>query len=138
MGSRLRADDEPTMPERTERHRVGSAPGRLCSGAIVVLPKLSSLQPPARALARNGKTMSSSLLMTRRFAPLFWTQFFSAFSDNFLKNALVFLILFHIGGAGAPGLVTLPAPSFLAPFFFLFRRLGQVTAPLHATAWARR
>ena len=39
--------------------------------------------------------MSSSLLMTRRFAPLFWTQFFSAFSDNFLKNSLVFLILFH-------------------------------------------
>ncbi len=38
--------------------------------------------------------MSSSLLLTRRFAPLFWCQFFSAFSDNFLKNALVFLILF--------------------------------------------
>ena len=38
----------------------------------------------------------SALLMTRRFAPLFWTQFFSAFSDNFLKNALVFLILFAV------------------------------------------
>ena len=32
--------------------------------------------------------------VTRRFAPLFWCQFFSAFNDNFLKNALVFLILF--------------------------------------------
>ena len=41
--------------------------------------------------------MSSSLLLTRRFAPLFWTQFFSAFSDNFLKNSLVFLLsLIHI------------------------------------------
>ena len=39
--------------------------------------------------------MSSSLLLTRRFAPLFWCQFFSAFNDNFLKNALVFLILFR-------------------------------------------
>jgi acyl-[acyl-carrier-protein]-phospholipid O-acyltransferase/long-chain-fatty-acid--[acyl-carrier-protein] ligase len=39
--------------------------------------------------------------MTRRFAPLFWTQFFSAFSDNFLHNALVFVILFHIGGSDA-------------------------------------
>ena len=43
--------------------------------------------------------MSSSLLLTtRRFAPLFWCQFFSAFNDNFLKNALVFLILFAPGG----------------------------------------
>ncbi len=43
-----------------------------------------------------------SLMLTRRFAPLFWCQFFSAFSDNFLKTALVFLILFKIGGsAGA-------------------------------------
>ena len=40
-----------------------------------------------------------SLLTTRRFLPLFWCQFFSAFSDNFLKNALVFLILFKIGGS---------------------------------------
>ena len=43
---------------------------------------------------------SKSLLLSRRFAPLFWCQFFSAFSDNFLKNALVFLILFKIGGVG--------------------------------------
>ena len=42
--------------------------------------------------------MSSSLLTTRRFAPLFWCQFFSAFNDNFLKNALVFLILFKWAG----------------------------------------
>ena len=59
--------------------------------------------------------MSSSLLMTRRFAPLFWTQFFSAFSDNFLKNALVFLILFHIGGTDAEALITLAAAVFIAP-----------------------
>ena len=39
-----------------------------------------------------------SLMLSRRFAPLFWCQFFSAFNDNFLKNALVFLILFEIGG----------------------------------------
>ena len=41
----------------------------------------------------------SPCLLSRRFAPLFWCQFFSAFSDNFLKNALVFLILFKIGGS---------------------------------------
>jgi len=58
--------------------------------------------------------MSSSLLMTRRFAPLFWTQFFAAFSDNFLKTSLVFLLLFHIGGAAAEALITLAAAVFIA------------------------
>ena len=43
--------------------------------------------------------MSNSLMTSRRFAPLFWCQFFSAFNDNFLKNALVFLILFAPGVA---------------------------------------
>ena len=59
--------------------------------------------------------MSSSLLMTRRFAPLFWCQFFSAFSDNFLKNSLVFLILFKVGGSDA--LISLAGAVFIAPFF---------------------
>ena len=45
--------------------------------------------------------MFRTLMTTRRFAPLFWCQFFSAFNDNFLKNALVFLILFKIGGDGS-------------------------------------
>ncbi len=33
------------------------------------------------------------LLQTRRFLPLFATQFLGALNDNFLKNALVILIL---------------------------------------------
>src|SRR3981189_1441345 len=70
--------------------------------------------------------MSSSLLMTRRFAPLFWTQFFSAFSDNFLKNSLVFLILFHIGGSDAEALITLAASVFIAPYFFLSALGGEL------------
>src|SRR5499433_3337614 len=70
--------------------------------------------------------MSSSLLMTRRFAPLFWCQFFSAFSDNFLKNSLVFLILFHIGGADAEALITLAAAVFIAPYFFLSALGGEL------------
>jgi acyl-[acyl-carrier-protein]-phospholipid O-acyltransferase/long-chain-fatty-acid--[acyl-carrier-protein] ligase len=72
--------------------------------------------------------MSSSLLTTRRFAPLFWTQFFSAFSDNFLKNSLVFLILFHpaIKGSDAEALITLAAAVFIAPYFFLSALGGQL------------
>ena len=70
--------------------------------------------------------MSSSLLLTRRFAPLFWCQFFSAFSDNFLKNALVFLILFKIGGSDAESLITLAAAVFIAPYFFLSALGGEM------------
>src|SRR3984893_15455295 len=67
--------------------------------------------------------MPPPLMLSRRFAPLFWCQFFSAFSDNFLKNALVFLILFKIGGSAAESLVTLAAAGFIAPYF-LFSAFG--------------
>src|SRR6266567_753285 len=78
--------------------------------------------------------MSSSLLLTRRFAPLFWCQFFSAFSDNFLKNALVFLILFKLGGPDAEALITLAAAVFISPYFFL-SGLGGEFADRHDKAW---
>src|SRR5689334_19513190 len=72
--------------------------------------------------------MSDHLMTSRRFAPLFWCQFFSAFNDNFLKNALVFLILFRAGydGATAGSLVTLTAAVFIGPFFFLSGLGGQL------------
>ena len=43
--------------------------------------------------------MSSPLLLSRRFAPLFWCQLFAAFNDNFLKTSLVFVILFQSDSA---------------------------------------
>src|SRR6185369_5606522 len=61
--------------------------------------------------------MPSPIMLSRRFAPLFWCQFFSAFNDNFLKTALVFLILFGSGGGAA--LITLASAIFIAPYFFL-------------------
>jgi acyl-[acyl-carrier-protein]-phospholipid O-acyltransferase/long-chain-fatty-acid--[acyl-carrier-protein] ligase len=64
-----------------------------------------------------------SLLLSRRFAPLFWCQFFAAFNDNFLKTSLVFLILFSRGGPGAEALITLASAIFIAPYF-LFSGLG--------------
>src|SRR5712675_1670891 len=70
--------------------------------------------------------MSSSLLLTRRFAPLFWCQFFSAFSDNFLKNALVFLIVFHVDSASAGSLTQLAGAVFIAPYFILSALGGQM------------
>ena len=63
--------------------------------------------------------MFTSLMTRRRFAPLFWCQFFSAFGDNFLKTALVFLILFQVGGADSAALITLAGATLIVPFFFL-------------------
>ncbi len=40
--------------------------------------------------------MFKSLMTRRRFAPLFFCQFFAAFGDNFLKTALSFVVLAQI------------------------------------------
>ena len=82
--------------------------------------------------------MSTSLMTSRRFAPLFWCQFFSAFNDNFLKNALVFLILFKIGGQDAEALITLAGAVFIAPFFFLSGLGGQLADRFDKAVVARR
>src|SRR5262245_14262855 len=36
-----------------------------------------------------------ALLTERRFAPFFWTQFFGAFNNNLLKNAMIVLVTFQ-------------------------------------------
>jgi acyl-[acyl-carrier-protein]-phospholipid O-acyltransferase/long-chain-fatty-acid--[acyl-carrier-protein] ligase len=69
--------------------------------------------------------MPAPLLLSRRFAPLFWCQFFAAFNDNFLKTALVFLILFG-GAAGSEVLITTASAIFIAPYFFLSALGGEL------------
>src|SRR6202045_1315082 len=81
--------------------------------------------------------MSQSLLASRRFAPLFWCQFFSAFNDNFLKNALVLLILFKIGGQAGEALVTLAGGIFILPFFLLSASGGEIADRFDKAAVAR-
>jgi acyl-[acyl-carrier-protein]-phospholipid O-acyltransferase/long-chain-fatty-acid--[acyl-carrier-protein] ligase len=82
--------------------------------------------------------MSQSLLGSRRFAPLFWCQFFSAFNDNFLKNALALLILFKIGGQSSESLVTLAGGIFIAPFFLLSAFGGELADRFDKALVARR
>jgi len=65
-------------------------------------------------------------MTTRRFAPLFWCQFFAAFGDNFLKTALVFVILFEVAGADSAVLITLAGATLIAPFFFLSGLGGEL------------
>jgi acyl-[acyl-carrier-protein]-phospholipid O-acyltransferase/long-chain-fatty-acid--[acyl-carrier-protein] ligase len=82
--------------------------------------------------------MSDHLMTSRRFAPLFWCQFFSAFNDNFLKNALVFLILFAPGVANREALITLTAAVFIGPFFFLSGLGGQMADRFDMAVVAQR
>src|SRR5437763_16138712 len=70
--------------------------------------------------------MSMALMTTRRFAPLFWCQFFAAFGDNFLKTALVFVILYEVAGANSAALISLAGATLIAPFFFLSGLGGEL------------
>ncbi len=82
--------------------------------------------------------MIRSLMTSRRFAPLFWCQFFSAFDDNVLKNALVFLILFKVGGSGADTLVTVAGALFVAPPLLLSGLGGELADRYDKALVARR
>jgi hypothetical protein len=60
------------------------------------------------------------LLTSRRFAPLFVTQFFGAFNDNLLKSALGIFATFRLAeqtGMEASTLVMIAGAVFIAPFF---------------------
>ncbi|ODN68709.1 acylglycerophosphoethanolamine acyltransferase [Methylobrevis pamukkalensis] len=77
--------------------------------------------------------MMGRLISSRRFAPLFWCQFFSALGDNFLKNALVFLILATMAAQEAETFVSFAGAVLIAPFFFL-SALGGELADRHDKA----
>lgn len=69
------------------------------------------------------------LLKTRRFAPLFLTQFSGAFNDNFLKNALIILVTFRSAQVmGIPPAEMVPFASgiFILPFFLFSATAGQL------------
>lgn len=75
--------------------------------------------------------MSQKIITSRQFAPLFITQALAAFNDNFLKNTLVFLILFQVASSGldassAAALITLSGAIFMAPFLLLSALGGEL------------
>jgi acyl-[acyl-carrier-protein]-phospholipid O-acyltransferase / long-chain-fatty-acid--[acyl-carrier-protein] ligase len=82
--------------------------------------------------------MHSNLLATRRFAPLFWCQFFSAFNDNFLKQALVFLILFKWADPNADTLIALAPAILIFPYFILSAIGGELADRYDKSVVARR
>jgi acyl-[acyl-carrier-protein]-phospholipid O-acyltransferase/long-chain-fatty-acid--[acyl-carrier-protein] ligase len=86
--------------------------------------------------------MLSSLMSSRRFAPLFWCQFFSAFNDNFIKNALVVLVLFGIGATlpteNGASLATLATAMLAMPPLLLSGLAGQLADRYDKAVVARR
>ncbi len=72
---------------------------------------------------------SLSLMQSRKFLPLFITQFLGALNDNFFKNALVILILYDIAlteGSDGQILITVAAGVFVLPFFLFSALAGQL------------
>ena len=69
------------------------------------------------------------LLKSRRFLPLFATQFLGAFNDNTYRQALVILVTYgmiQIGGNDPRVLITAAAGVFILPYF-LFSATGRAT-----------
>jgi acyl-[acyl-carrier-protein]-phospholipid O-acyltransferase/long-chain-fatty-acid--[acyl-carrier-protein] ligase len=69
------------------------------------------------------------LLRSRRFAPLFVTQFLGAMNDNLFKQSLVILITFRLAqqtGLDGQILVTVAAGVFIVPFFLFSATAGQL------------
>lgn len=75
------------------------------------------------------QTSQWDLLKSKRFLPLFLTQFFGAFNDNIFKNALVILITYEILKSSSLSpkiMVTLAAGIFILPFFLFSATAGQL------------
>ncbi len=82
--------------------------------------------------------MIKELLSSRRFAPLFWSQFCSALNDNVLKNALVIMLLYGVAAEEGAPLVTLAGAVFIFPFFVLSALGGELADKFVKMTVARR
>jgi acyl-[acyl-carrier-protein]-phospholipid O-acyltransferase/long-chain-fatty-acid--[acyl-carrier-protein] ligase len=69
-----------------------------------------------------------NLLKSRRFLPLFVTQFFGAFNDNAFKSALLIWLAydFKTSHADMAMMVSLAAGLFVLPFFLFSALAGQI------------
>lgn len=80
-----------------------------------------------------------SLFRTKRFMPLFLTQFCGALNDNMLKNAMIMLITYRVAttpGASA-SLTTIAGGLFVLPFFLFSAMAGQLADKYDRAAMTR-
>lgn len=81
-----------------------------------------------------------TLILTRRFGPLFAAQFLGAFNDNLFRTAVVFWIAFrsHAGDpAGAAALATAAGGVFILPYVLIGGLAGDLADKRDKTIVAR-
>ncbi len=88
--------------------------------------------------SRERSSTQAPLIVSRRFSPLFWCQFFAAFDDNFFKSALALFILGHVGGERGAALATLATATLMAPYFILSSLGGELADKYDKAAVAQR
>ncbi len=72
----------------------------------------------------------NNLFKTKRFAPLFITQFLGAFNDNAFKNAFLIWFTYEVSlfhGLDASIMVTFAGGLFILPFFLFSATAGQLS-----------
>ncbi len=76
----------------------------------------------------NAEASQFGLLRQRRFAPLFYTQFFGAFNDNLFRNAMALMFVFGglIAADSINTFVNAAAGLFILPFFLFSATAGQI------------
>jgi acyl-[acyl-carrier-protein]-phospholipid O-acyltransferase/long-chain-fatty-acid--[acyl-carrier-protein] ligase len=79
-----------------------------------------------------------ALMGARRFAPLFWCQFLSAFNDNYVRQMLALLILFRFGGQDAGAKIQLAVALFVLPGIPLSPIGGEIADANDKAVIARR
>jgi len=74
--------------------------------------------------------MSDKLIRSRRFLPLFLTQFLGAFNDNLLRNALVVLVTFKLTADKLPTdpktITTLASALLILPYVIFSSIAGEL------------
>ncbi len=79
-----------------------------------------------------------ALFKTRRFLPLFVTQFLSAFNDNAYRFALAIMLLTTLGKEQGGLLNTISAALFILPYFLFSAFAGQLSDKYDKSLVARR
>src|SRR5512139_3978607 len=75
---------------------------------------------------------SAHLLKTRRFLPIFITQFLGAFNDNLFRTAMVMLVIYGIyrDAEQEAAFSAIAGGLFILPFFLLSALSGQLADAL--------
>lgn len=88
----------------------------------------------------RGGPVLLRLMFTKRFWPLFWTQFLGAFNDNFFKNALVILITYqavYVAGIPPEQMVAFAAAVFMSPYLLVSGTAGELADKLDKASLIR-